>query len=357
MVFTGEIRPETKAFVRFLREESGLSVADISKRCNVSRASVYRCLQVQKFRRKKTSPGRPRIISVREERIIERNIQRLRQMEGIFSCHRIRAESGLHDVTLHTMNRTLKRMGYHFMEARKKGILSEKDRMERMKFARAGKKEYDAGFFKHQICFYLDGVSFWYKRNPMDDARAPQGKIWRRRNEGLHPYCTAKGSHTRSGGKVVKMLVAVSYSRGVIFLEQYETLDGAYYANFIRRNFRKMFRKSGKRHSRLFLQDNCPILNCAKARNALNFAGAKLFEIPKRSADLNPIENVFNLVKRELKKQARTRNITCETFEQFSERVKSTLYAVSSNVIDKIISSMYKRLDLISKTKGNRTKY
>ena len=95
----------------------------------------------------------------------------------------------------------------------------------------------------------------------------------------------------------MKMLVAMSYSRGVIFAEQYETLDGAYYANFIRRKFRKTFRKSGKRHSRLFLQDFCPILNCAKARNALNFAGAKLFEILKRSADLNPIANAFNLVK------------------------------------------------------------
>ena len=92
-------------------------------------------------------PGRLRIISVYEERIFEHNIQRLRQMEGIFSCYRIRVESGLHDVTLHTINRTLKRMGYHFMEARKKGILSERDRMERMKFARTGKKEYDSGFF------------------------------------------------------------------------------------------------------------------------------------------------------------------------------------------------------------------
>ena len=86
IVFTGKIWPEPKAFVRFLHKESGLSVANISKKCNVSRASVYRCLHVQKFRRKKTSPGRLRIISVCEERIFEHNIQRLHQIEGICSC-------------------------------------------------------------------------------------------------------------------------------------------------------------------------------------------------------------------------------------------------------------------------------
>ena len=101
-----------------------------------------------------------------------------------------------------------------------------------------------------EICFYLDGVSFWHKTNPVAEAKTPRGKIWRQRNEGLNPLCTAKGSHTCSGGKVVKMFVAISYGKGVIFCEQYEKCDGDYFLNFIRRNFRKLFRASGKTHSR-----------------------------------------------------------------------------------------------------------
>ena len=49
------------------------------------------------------------------------------------------------------------------MEARKKVILSERDRMERMKFARAGKKEYDAGFFNIESAFTLMGSAFGTK--------------------------------------------------------------------------------------------------------------------------------------------------------------------------------------------------
>ena len=97
-------------------------------------------------------------------------------------------------------------------------------------------------------------MSFWYKTNPIAEAKTPRGKIWRKRNEGLNPLCTAKGCHTGSGGKVAKMFVAICYGKEVIFCEQYEKCDGDYFANFIRRNFRKLFRASGKMHSRLFVR-------------------------------------------------------------------------------------------------------
>ena len=157
----------------------------------------------------------------------------------------------------------------------------------------------------------------------MDDARSLHSKIWRKRN-GLDPGCVAKGSHKGSGGRTVNMIVAISYMKGVIFCE-YQKLDGDYIADFIRRNFRKILRKSGKRNSKLFVHDNCPVFNCAKARQALKAIRAELFTIPPRSTDLNPIENIFNIVKRELKRQAIRSDITYETYEQFSERVKCTL--------------------------------
>ena len=88
-----------------------------------------------------------------------------------------------------------------------------------------------------------------------------------------------------------------------------------------------MFQKSG-RCSKLFVQDNCPILNCAKARKALKEVGGELFPIPKRSGDLNPIENVFNTGKEELQTQAIRLNLTFESFEDFARRVKSEGYCI-----------------------------
>ena len=85
--------------------------------------------------------------------------------------------------------------------------------------------------------------------------------------------------------------------------------------------------------------------------------GAKLFAFPTRGCDLLAIENVFKLVKRELRLQALCRNLVYESYKQFSERVRSTLYRMSTCVIDNIVKSLHKRLYLIIKHKGKRIKY
>jgi len=98
-------------------------------------------------------------------------------------------------------------------------------------------------------------------------------------------------------------------------------------------------------------------LNCAKARKALREVGGELFPVPKRSGDLNPIENVFNVVKEDLQTQAIRLNLTYESFEDFARRVKSTLYSMRTEIVDKTIASISKRLDLITKNRGRHTKY
>ena len=48
---------------------------------------------------------------------------------------------------------------------------------------------------------------------------------------------------------------------------------------------------------------------------------------------------------------------TSESFQEFAQRVKSTLYSVRREIIDNTIGSMYKRLDLVLNSRGGRTKY
>ena len=194
MVFREKIKAELKAYVRFLPEEGDIPVKEIVHHCEIPRASVYRCLKSANQAQKKSKKhGRPQLIDVHQERKIQRTIARFREKEGNFSCHRIRAEAGLYNVSLWIINRTLKQMGYAFLEARKKGLLLEKDFRECLRFAHKVKRTYCNGFFMNDICFYLDGVSFYHKYNPLGDARAPKGKIWRKRREGLS--VTAKGMH------------------------------------------------------------------------------------------------------------------------------------------------------------------
>ena len=58
-----------------------------------------------------------------------------------------------------------------------------------------------------------------------------------------------------------------------------------------------MFKKAGKILSRMWLQDGDPSQNSAARVAAFQNINSPLLSIPPRSPDLNPIENLFCLVR------------------------------------------------------------
>ena len=89
----------------------------------------------------------------------------------------------------------------------------------------------------------------------------------------------------------------------------------------------------------------------------MDAVGARLFSIPSRSPDMNPIENVFNYTKDKLHQQALEENITFENIEELSVRVKHTLEIMPIWYINKTISSMDNRISMVIKAGGKRIRY
>ena len=145
------------------------------------------------------------------------------------------------NVSVRTVARFLNSKGYFYLQAWKKGLLTNNDKNLRVSFAKKVREEYNNELWTQKIAFYLDGVAFAHKTNPLDQARAPTGRIYRKESEGLNQYCTAKGSKVGSGGKIVKFLVAISYNVGVILCEEYEHMTGNFFASFIDKTFEQMF--------------------------------------------------------------------------------------------------------------------
>ena len=110
----------------------------------------------------------------------------------------------------------------------------DKDFQKRRMFAQSNSKK-GIEYWTKDIAFYLDGVSFVYKGNPLSDVVKPKSRIWRKRQEGLQ--ITTKGSKDLAGGRRLQLIVAIAYGRGVICAEPYERMSGKYFARFIRRNF------------------------------------------------------------------------------------------------------------------------
>ena len=366
MVFKGKIDPETRAYVRFLVKFKGMCTKKILDEVKISRSSLYRIVRAQTLNgqcqdgvvRKKVT-GRPRKLSHREERLLLRSIPKLRKSDGKFTIKRLMQKAGVDiaRVSTKTVQRFLHREGYQYLHARQKGLLTETDLVKRLKFARKMKRDHSTNFWTENISFYLDGVSFVHKYNPADQARAPSGRIWRKQQEGLAFGCTAKGSHCGTGGRVARFMIALSYAKGVVLCEQYETLNGQYFKSLIEREFPRMFLVCNKGRPKLFMQDNDPSQNSALARTAWRRLGAKLVPLPPRSGDIHFIENIFHIAKMALEKDALDRNITHETFQEFSERVATTFHSLDTALIDRTTESMNHRIELLIENKGQRTRY
>lgn len=270
----------------------GASIQEISKHFTYSRATIYRHMrQVLGSKpmsdKRKMNTGRPRRLSIRDERRILRAIPRLRKLEGGFSSKRIAIFAGIDpSVSSRTICRVLNKHGFGFYQTRKKGLLTEKDRKLRVKFCRKIKKLKAPSFWKDGISFYLDGTGFTFKTRPYDQARAPSSREWRKKSEGLR--ITSKGK--KEGTVNANFMVGISYNRGVVLCEQYKgSITGEKFANIVKTKFREALARSSALASRRVLQDGCPRQNSRIAKAAFADVKALLFKIPPRSPDLNPI--------------------------------------------------------------------
>ena len=351
--------------LRYLHQDLGVRGDELLSRYKeYSRASVFRHarkpINDNIVDKRKFNNGRPKKLSERDERSILRQIPKLRRSKGKhYSIQDVKTDAGVTgDVSDRTVSRVLYKVGYGLRKSLRKGILTEKDLKIRLKFAKYAQKMLSASTWSKDICFYLDGAGFAYRTNPCESANRRISMCWRKRNEGHDIYCTSAGSKEGTGGRVAKFMVAIAYGRGITLCEEFKTkLNGKSFASFIRRHFPKCFKDSTNPSGKLFLQDGDPSQNSALAMSALGEIGGKKFAIPPRSPDMNPIENIFNIAKAGLRREAVTRGLTRETYSEFVNRVEQTLRNIPVNVIDKVIDTMETRMKQVVKRKGQRIKY
>ena len=352
-----KVPQRTSIYIKVLHE-TGFKAKDIHRKLpSISMRQIYRHINKSiedPVDKRKENKGRPRLMSVRDERKMLRTLLGLRNERALFSVKRLQEEADLVHVSTRTVCRHLHHNGYGYYQSRKKGLVTAKDKTIRLAFARKHLKS-PVTFWTNEIAFYFDGVSFAFKTNPAGEARSLNTMQWRKRNEGLTR--TTKGKKEGTGGKTVSLFVGISHGRGVVLNEQVDgVLTGESFAKFVKNKFHSTFIKTMK-ESRTFLQDGDPKQNRAVARNIISRRGYNIFSIPARSPDLNPIENMFNIVRKQLHEDALKNNITKETYSEFAARVKSTFENFPVDILDRTIESLPRRMELIIAGKGSRTKH
>lgn len=188
MVYKRKTTTEERELIRFLYMEKRYSLREIAGKVGRSAATVMRVLKESHSasRQSRTHAnvtykrrGRPRKLSSREERLLIRALHKLRRTEGNFTVKRLMNEANIlvSNASVRTVARFLNSQGYFYLQARKKGLLTNNDKNLRIAFAKKVRQEYNKELWTQKIAFYLEGVAFAHKTNPLDQARAPTGRI------------------------------------------------------------------------------------------------------------------------------------------------------------------------------------
>ena len=128
------IPEEAKATIRALKSTTLLTLEEIALRCRISKTSVQRIASTENEvpMKRRNFCARKKKLTPEQEALILRSIVELRDQEGSFSSRRLMERTGIHHVTDRTVRRLLNRNGYFFLQARKKGLMSQKDKDQRV---------------------------------------------------------------------------------------------------------------------------------------------------------------------------------------------------------------------------------
>ena len=108
----------------------------------------------------------------------------------------------------------------------------------------------------------------------------------------------------------------------------------------------------GKRDS-YYMQDNAP---CHKGKVVTEWLGKKKIKVldwPPQSLDLNPIEYVWDV----LLKRVRKRRNQPNSLKQLSLALKEEWHKLPVETINQLIASLHRRLSEVKSQKGMATKY
>ena len=263
-VVTCKIPLVTSIAIRILHQTNGWKICKIAKKYpKFASRSINRHAKLtiptddsQLVDGRKNNSGRPRIISARDERKIIQSLHSLRKQSGSsFTSFQIKKEAGLNGISNRTNCQTLfKQKQLLLLHLRKKGLVTAKDRVNRVKFARTVTNKLQQNFFTKGISFYFDGIGFVHKTNPWYAAQNNATMGYRLKNEGLK--LTSKGKKEGVNGKMAHFFVAICYGQGVVLCEQFhEKLNGENFGNFVEKYFPDAFKKSANpTKGKLFLQ-------------------------------------------------------------------------------------------------------
>ncbi len=173
-------------------------------------------------------------------------------------------------------------------------------------------------------------------------------RVWRKSGEAQNPCCLK--SSVKFPQSV--MIWAAMSSAGVgplCFLKS--TVNAAIYQEILEHFMLPSADKLYGDADFIFQQDLAPAHTATGIKSWFNDHGVTVLDWPANSPDLNPIENLWGIVKRKM------RDTRPNNADELKATVKETWASIPPQQCHKLITSMPRRIEAVIKAKGAPTKY
>ena len=318
--------------------EVGYTLNSIAKQLKIGRRTVQEIVKkyadtgdVQdrpgRGRKKKTSPREDRKIiqsSIKDRRKSARDISK-----------EIKEEIGL-ELSSRTIRRRLLNAGLKSCRAKKKPLLSQKARQKRLQWA-----------LEHRI-FVWDNVVF------SDESRfclvSDRPVIVRRRpGEEYLPECLNTTMKHGGGGIMVWGCIA---RNGIGRLHKIDgNVNAQHYLKILKYCALPSMQHLYGDQPAIFQQDNAPCHTAKVVKEWIHTNNINTLSWPGNSPDLNPIENVWDHLARQLTKEKFNNG------QELLKKLKMEWEKIPLDYVQKLIDSMPNRIEAIIKAKGGATRY
>ena len=316
----------------------GISVTEISRKLKRSRPLIYKVLRDPFHKRKRSDKGKVRCITPHQMSCLKRASSRM----PMATSKAIFQDAGIENVPRSTRNVLLNKIA-RVTKPAKTPPITKKHKRKRIEWAKANMKtNFSHVIFTDECRATLDGPDGW-------------SKGWLR--EGV-PLPTRIRRQQGGGGVMFWAGIVGETLVGPFKVPEGVKITSDAYINFLTKNFIPWYKKQPLQFKRkaILMHDGAPSHSAKKTVAFLEkngFKDSRLMKWPSVSPDLNPIENLWAMIKRRLYVGGRQFTTKNELWEEIQTVSKS----ITSEEIINLVSSVDNRLIKVLQKSGSHIGY
>lgn len=333
-----------KEFYEKLNEKKiKLSVRKISEILEYPKSTVQDVIAAYRDHGHETLPsrsGRPPILTERDSRHLIQVLNKNRKT-NINELHENFVSSTSINISKITLRRYLHKLNIYGRIGVKKPFVNAANRMKRLSWAKKRK----------------DWVDEWEKIIWSDESRfvvfGGDGKryVWRTVDEKYDPKCLIPTF--KSGQESVMIWGCFTKNKLGPLVRLEGRVTANIYIEMLENYLLPFINDLENKNDYTFQEDNAPIHTAKIAKKWKNDNNIKSLPWPAQSPDLNPIENLWD----ELERQVRKHKPLPKNPDNLWEILQEEWLKIDENKYKNLVDSMPRRIEAVIINKGNPTKY